>query len=81
MTENEILSRVQKVYETVTGETSTVLTPDTKINRDKQVNSFVFMEFIMNLEEEFDIELSNSAVRSVKKVRNLIDIIQEEIEK
>lgn len=80
MTEAEILERVQKVYDMVMGKTDIILTPSTKISRDKQISSFVLMEFIINLEEEFDIELPNSAVRSVKKVQNLIDIIQTQME-
>lgn len=79
MTDTEILERIQKVYDLVMGKTDLVLTPGTKINRNIQISSFVLIEFIMNLEEEFDIELPNSEIRSIKKVQNLIDIIKSQL--
>ena len=76
MTDNDILERIQKVYNSVMGTDKTILTPDTKIIKTKQVSSFVLMEFIMNIEEEFDIELSYLSIRSAKTVQDLIDIIK-----
>lgn len=79
MNDFEILERIQKVYNHVTGRTDIVLKPDTSIVRSEEISSLAIVELIACLEDEFNIELRYSAIRSVKNVRGLMKIIRKNI--
>ncbi len=76
MTDNEILQRIQKVYNEVMGRTDVVLKPGTRLIRSEEISSFVLMELIVAIEEEFDIELTYSVIRSMRTIRGLIKHIK-----
>lgn len=76
MNDAEILERIQKVYNQVTGRTDVILRPNTRLRRTEEISSLTLIELIASLEEEFDLELRYSEIRSVKNVRGLMKIIK-----
>lgn len=76
MTDETILSGIQKVYNDVMGSSDIVIKPETKLLRSGEISSFVLMELISAIEEEFDIELTYQAVKSMKTVGGLIRFIK-----
>lgn len=76
MNDAEILERIQKVYNQVTGRTDVILRPNTRLRRTEEISSLTLIELIASLEEEFDMELRYSEIRSVKNVRGLMKIIK-----
>ena len=77
MSDAEILEGIQKVYDQVTGRTDVILKPGTRLLKKDEISSLTLIELITCIEEEFDIELRYSAVRSLKNVRGLIKLIKE----
>lgn len=77
MSDAEILERIQKVYNRVTGRTDVILTPNTRLLKKDEVSSLTMIELVACIEDEFDIVLRYSEIRSLKKVRGLMKIIRE----
>lgn len=77
MNDSEILERIQKVYNKVTGRTDKVLKPGTRLVRTKEISSLILIELIAGLEDEFEIELKYATIKSLKTVRGLIKVIKE----
>ncbi len=76
MKDEEILAKIQKIYIEVLGRSDIVLTPKTQLKRNDEISSFILMELIAAIEEEFDIELTYSTIRSMKTVHGLIKYIR-----
>lgn len=77
MSDAEILERIQKVYNRVTGRTDVILTPNTRLLKKDEVSSLTMIELVACIEDEFDIVLRYSEIRSLKNVRGLMTIIRE----
>ena len=80
MKDEEILARIQKVYNEVMGKTDVILKPGTQLVRSEGISSLVLMELIASLEDEFDVSLAYSTIRSLKTVRGLIKVIRAHIQ-
>lgn len=77
MSDAEILERIQKVYNRVTGRTDVILTPNTRLLKKDEVSSLTMIELVACIEDEFDIVLRYSEIRFLKNVRGLMKIIRE----
>lgn len=77
MSDADILERIQKVYNRVTGRTDVILTPNTRLLKKDEVSSLTMIELVACIEDEFDIALRYSEIRSLKNVRGLMKIIRE----
>ena len=77
MSDAEILERIQKIYNRVTGRTDVILTPNTRLLKKDEVSSLTIIELVACIEDEFDIALRYSEIRSLKNVRGLMKIIRE----
>ena len=76
MKDEDILARIQAVYDSILGRKGIVLTPETKLIRSGDISSFILAELVVAIEEEFDIELTYSKIRSMKTIRGLIKYIK-----
>ena len=73
MSRVEILQKMQLVIQEQMGKEDIVLTEATKLD-DLGVDSIELMEFIINLEDEFDLEISDDTIDHMVKVADLLDI-------
>lgn len=80
MSRVEILQKMQLVIQEQMGKEDIVLTEDTKLD-DLGVDSIELMEFIINLEDEFDLEISDDTIDHMVKVADLLDYLPEELNK
>lgn len=71
-----ILQKMQLVIQEQMGKEDIVLTEDTKLD-DLGVDSIELMEFIINLEDEFDLEISDDTIDLMVKVADLLDYLSE----
>ena len=53
------------------------ITPNALLIADLNVNSLEFMNVILAVEEEFDIELDENGLRSLKTVGDVVSYIEE----
>ena len=72
MSRVEILQEMQLVIQEQLDREDIVLTEATKLN-DLGVDSIEFMEFIINLEDEFSLEISDNTIDHMDKVSDLLD--------
>ena len=79
MNETEILERIRKIYSQVPGWTDVTLSPETRLGGKEEFSSLVLVELVTNIEDEFDIALKYSAIKSVKTVEDLIKLIREQL--
>lgn len=80
MSRVEILQKMQLVIQEQMGKEDIVLTEDTKLD-DLGVDSIERMEFIINLEDEFALEISDDTIDHMVKVADLLDYLSEELNK
>ena len=78
MSRVEILHKMQLVIQDQTGNKDIVLTEDTKLD-DLGVDSIELMEFIINLEDEFALEISDDTIDHMDKVADLLDYLSEQL--
>lgn len=74
-----MLERLQNIFNELTGRTDIIITPKTKLN-DKEFNfsSFAIIQLICAIEDEFDIEIPNSAIKKFKTVKDVLAFIEAE---
>lgn len=78
MTDNEILNKLQEITRTVLGRNDIVLTKRTKFD-DLGVNSFVMVQLVCEIENEFDIEIPNAVIVTIKNVPAAVRYIKKRI--
>ena len=78
MSRVEILQEMQLVIQEQLDREDIVLTEATKLN-DLGVDSIELMEFIINLEDEFALEISDDTIDHMDKVSDLLDYLSEQL--
>ena len=78
MSRVEILQKMQLVIQEQMGKEDIVLTEDTKLD-DLGVDSIELMEFIINLEDEFALEISDNTIDHMDKGSDLLDYLSEQL--
>ena len=78
MSRVEILHKMQLVIQDQMGNKDIVLTEDTKLD-DLGVDSIELMEFIINLDGEFALEISDDTIDHMDKVADLLDYLSEQL--
>ena len=78
MSRVEILQEMQLVIQEQLDREDIVLTEATKLN-DLGVDSIELMEFIINLEDEFSLEISDNSIDHMDKVSDLLDYLSEQL--
>ena len=78
MSRVEILQKMQLVIQEQLDREDIVLTEATKLD-DLGVDSIELMEFIINLEDEFSLEISDNTIDHMDKVSDLLDYLSEQL--
>ena len=78
MSRVEILQEMQLVIQEQLDREDIVLTEATKLE-DLGVDSIELMEFIINLEDEFALEISDNTIDHMDKVSDLLDYLSEQL--
>ena len=78
MSRVEIFQKMQLVIQEQLGREDIVLTEATKLE-DLGVDSIELMEFIINLEDEFALEIPDNTIDHMDKVSDLLDYLSEQL--
>ena len=78
MSRVEILQEMQLVIQEQLDREDIVLTEATKLN-DLGVDSIELIEFIIILEDEFSLEISDNTIDHMDKVSDLLDYLSEQL--
>ena len=72
-----MLERIRDVFVRVTGMSDFVITPTTKLtNKEIGLSSFTLIQLYCEVEEEFDVEIPNSAIKKMKTVKDVISFLE-----
>ena len=75
-----MLEQIQDIFSRVTGITDYKLTPKTKlINKDMNISSFTMIQLVCELEDEFGVDIPNSALKRMKTVKDIMDYLAKSI--
>lgn len=75
MEKTKILEIMEKVARENLGDNNLVLREDMSLDRDLDVDSIALMTYVIGLEDEFGITISDDAIDGFKEVRDLQDYI------
>lgn len=71
-----MIKRLQEVVNETLGRTDIVLTPKMKLEKSVGLNSLTFVGLICAIEDEFDVEIPNSALKKFKTVGDLVNFLE-----
>ncbi len=74
---SSVFERVQNVVSEQLGVDSDKVTPDAEFVQDLNADSLDLVELIMQLEEEFGVEISDEQAESIVTVGDAMEFIQE----
>ena len=72
-----VFSKLKDIMVDELGLDEVAITPNALLIADLNVNSLEFMNVVLAVEEEFDIELDENRLRSLKTVENVVSYIEE----
>lgn len=71
-----MLERVQTVFNDVTGRNDIKLTLKTKMEKEMGLNSLTLVGLICAIEDEFDIDIPNSAIKGFRTVGDVVKFLE-----
>ena len=75
-----MINRIEKIFSEVTGKKDISFTPKTRLDNSLGISSLGLIQLICAVEDEFDIEIPNSAIKKFKTVGDVISFIEKEID-
>lgn len=71
-----MLDRLKKILSDNTGISDVEISPETNLKNDLGLNSFDLAELACAMEEEFDIEIPDRAIKDIKTVSDVMEMIK-----
>lgn len=71
-----MLDRLKKILSDNTGISDIEISPETNLKNDLGLNSFDLAELACAVEEEFDIEIPDRAIKDIKTVSDVMEMIK-----
>ena len=75
MTEKEIFDRIETIIQERQGE-DFVVTESLSLKDDLDADSVDLMEFILTLEDEFNIEISDEEIDQLQSVGDVVEVVK-----
>lgn len=78
MNDQEIIEKLQALFKSVLGYDDIMLTPKTKFE-DLGISSFGMVQLMCAIEDEFDIEIPNTAIKSINSVPSAVRYLKKQL--
>lgn len=75
-----MIDRIEKIFTEVTGKKDISITQRTRLDNSLGISSLGLIQLICAIEDEFDIEIPNSAIKKFKTVGDVADFIKKNTE-
>lgn len=75
---NNMLKKLANIISNYTGKKDISLTEDTVLTTDLGLTSFDLIQLVVAVEDEFDIEISDRAIKNFKTAGDVIRYIEEQ---
>lgn len=73
-----MLDKLKEIFIKSTGITDIEITLETNLKNDLGLNSFDLAQLVCTIEDEFDIEIPDAAIRNIKTVGDVIEYIEKQ---
>lgn len=73
-----MLERLSKIIENFTGKKDICLSEETVLTTDLGLTSFDLIQLVVGVEDEFDIEISDRAIKNFKTAGDVINYIEKQ---
>lgn len=73
-----MLEKLKEIFIESTGISDIGITLETNLKNDLGLNSFDLAQLVCTIEDEFDIEISDAAIRNIKTVGDVIEYIEKQ---
>ena len=73
-----VFDKVTEILEGYTEVKKEEMTPDMMLVDDLGLNSVSYFAIVFDLEDAFDIEIPDDAVKTIKTIRDLVEFIESE---
>ena len=82
MENEELINRLKPIVAVYAQDKAALdlMTPETDFIKDLKINSANLVDVVLDVEEEFDIEIDNTAMEKMLTVQASVDIIKEKIQ-
>ena len=77
MDREEILGKIQEITADRLGDDESDVTPDASFREDLEADSLDLVELIMELEEQFGMEIPDEEAEKITTVEEAVDYVQE----
>lgn len=71
-----MVKKIEKIFSEVTGLTDLNFTEKTRLDKTVNVSSLAMIQLVCAIEDEFDVEIPNSAIKKFKTVKDVIKFIE-----
>lgn len=71
-----MVKRIEKLFTEVTGLTDINFTEKTRLDKDLNISSLAIIQLVCAIEDEFDVEIPNSAIKKFKTVKDVIKFLE-----
>ena len=75
-----MVKRIEKVFSEVTGREDLEFTEKTRLDKNFEFTSLSYIQLICALEDEFDVDIPNSAVKKIKTVGDVIKFLKKNMD-
>lgn len=75
MTKEEIFDRIATLIKEQLGKVDLVVTPETSLKDDLGVDSIALTEFIITLEDDFNLEIPDEDVEDMTSMGDMLDYL------
>ena len=76
----ETIAQIYKLLEPFNS-TGKILTPDTEISTDLNIDSVAVMDFVMEVEDHFDIEIPLNVVSETRSIGELAAVVNARVKR
>jgi acyl carrier protein len=78
MSDQEIIEKLQVLLRSILGSDDIVLTTKTKF-QDLGISSFGMVQLVCAIEDEFDIEIPNTVIKSINSVPSAVKFLKKQL--
>ena len=71
-----MINKIEEIFHEITGHVNDKITEKTKIDKELGVSSLGLVQVVCALEDEFDIEIPNSAIKKLKTVGDVVKYLE-----
>ncbi len=75
-----MIKKIERIFSEVTGLTDLNFTEKTRLDKIPELSSLGIVQFICEIEDEFDVSVPNSKLKKIKTVGDVVAFLEENIE-